>query len=196
VVADALISFAKKYPRIQVEVNFTGQRLDLVAEGIDLAVRAGKLDSSVLAGRRVGSAPIILAASREYLATRGVPSTFAELAKHECVLFRGSKNQQTWSHQRGRRRESVKVSGQFSVNELTTVVYMLKQGVGIGRVPRPAVLDHLDDGSLVQVLRGTEWDGDSVYVVYPLQRHLPQRVSLLRDHLYEHLRATMRGLHT
>jgi DNA-binding transcriptional LysR family regulator len=194
VVADGLISFAARYPRIQVEVIFTAQRLDLVAEGIDLAVRAGKLDSSTLAGRRVGGAPIILVASPGYLSRRGAPASFSALAEHECVLYRGTKNRQTWAYQKGRRRESVKVSGQFNLNELSTVLYMVKQGVGIARMPLTAALDGLEDGTLVQVLRGAEWEGDSLYVVHPVQRHLPQRVSLLRDHLYEHLRSTVRGL--
>lgn len=194
IIVNALISFAERYPRIQVEVIFTGRRLDLVAEGIDLAVRAGKVDSSTLAGRRVGGSPHILVAAPDYLARRGAPSSFAELAQHACVLHRAAKNQQTWTYQKGRRRQSVKVSGQLSLNELSTVLYMVKRGMGIARLPLTAALDGLDDGSLVQVLRGTQWEGDALYVVHPVQRHVPQRVLLLRDHLYQHLRVTCRGL--
>ena len=194
IVADALISFAARYPRIQVEINFTGQRLDLVAEGIDLAVRAGRLDSSTLSGRRVGGAPIILVASPEYLSRRGTPTSLSDLAHHDCVLFRALKNQQTWSYIKGRRRESVKVTGQLNMNDLNTILYMVKRGLGIARLPLSAAVDGLEDGSLVQVLRGVEWEGDSIYVVHPHQKHLPQRITLLRDHLYEHLRATVRGL--
>ena len=108
---DVVARFTKKHPNIRLEIMLTGRVVDLVQEGFDLAVRAAKLDDSSLVARRLGSSALGLFASSAYLRRRGKPKTVAELADHECVLFRGSAGKSIWRLSGPNGVEAVEVNG-------------------------------------------------------------------------------------
>src|SRR5208283_5545877 len=94
-VAGLVARFVRQNPDIQVEMVLTGRVLNLVEEGVDLAVRAGKLDDSSLVARRVGMVEARLLAAPGYLRRRGTPKRVADLASHDCVLFRARRGRAT-----------------------------------------------------------------------------------------------------
>ncbi len=187
VVAALVARFVRKHPDIHVEMLLTGRLVNLVEEGVDLAVRAGKLDDSSLVARRVGTLEARLLAAPGYLRRRGTPRTVAELANHDCVLFRGRRGQSTWELTGPQGAQTVDVTGPVSADDFAFVRQVLLAGGGIGLVPWTTVAQDIDRGRLVRVLPEHAAPGGALHVVYPSSRYVPQRVALLRDFLVEGL---------
>jgi DNA-binding transcriptional LysR family regulator len=185
--AEVLTRFAIAYPKVCVEVELTGRIVDLVAENFDLAVRAGVLRDSSLVARRLGESRHVIVASPEYVAKRGAPKTPADLAKHDCILWRAKQGESKWVLDGPNGQETVVVRGSLSGDDYTFVRAAAMQGAGIAMVPSPSIID-FEAGRLQPLL--TDWRGPSgpVHLVYPSARFLPQRVAVLRDFLVEHFR--------
>lgn len=185
VIAEVLTKFAREYPKVCVEVELTQRLVDLVSEGFDLAIRAGQLRDSSLVARRLGEATQLLVASPDYLKKRGTPKTVADLAKHDCILWRSRSGEAKWTLDGPRGSESVVVRGSLGGDDFTFVRAVAAQGAGIGLVPVAGTVPDFDNGRLVPVL--TEYRGPSspVHLVYPSARFLPQRVAVLRDYLVQ-----------
>jgi DNA-binding transcriptional LysR family regulator len=174
--------FTLRYPAVRVEARLTNDALDLVAEGIDVAIRstAGRLADSTLIVRKLGSAEAHLFAAPSYLARRGTPRTLEDLAGHDEVVFRG------W--RRGKQREAgARVVG----DDLSFVVEAIRGGAGIGVLPTMAAQAGLADGTLVRVLpRYVEGTG-TLYLVSPRMEHVPARVRAFRELAIEEFRRVL-----
>jgi len=186
---EPLVRFVREHPRIHLDLVLTARQVDLVAEGIDLAVRAGRLADSTLIARRIGATPVALFASPEYLARRGRPKKLADLARHDCVLFRGNGMRSRWTLDGPRGEESVEVQGPISADEMQFVVNATDLGAGVAMLPVGLAQASLDAGRIVRVLPELSQRGGSIYVVHPSMKHLPRRVALLRDFLLAELKA-------
>lgn len=186
--ADTLADFSRRYPHIQLDCVFTQRRLDLVAEGIDLALRAGVVDDASLQGKKLGDSPLALYAAPSYLAEHGKPRSLRDLAHHHCVLFRQANGTTRWALDGPRGRKSVEVHGAFVVDDLAYARALAERGMGIALVPVMLGEVGVARGLLVRVLPALQQRGGAVYLVHPATRRLPRRVALLRDHLYEALR--------
>lgn len=188
VISEVLTAFAKAYPKVNVDVELTGRLVDLVAEGFDLAIRAGQLRDSSLVARRLGEAHTVLVASPEYLARRGTPKTVADLAKHECILFRSKQGESKWALEGPRGEETVIVHGTLTGDDFTFVRSVAAHGGGIGLVPVPGTATDFEAGRLVPVLTDYHGPSSPVHLVYPSARFLPQRVAVLRDFVVQNFR--------
>ncbi len=187
-VLGALISFHQRYPRVHVELVLTGRRLDLVEEGIDLALRAGRLESSALIARKLFSTNMELYAAPEYIKQRGRPRAVAELGDHECVLFQASRGRVTWqlSGPHGQVAK-VEVTGPISADELNFVVDAMLAGAGIALAPGLRCDSLVEQGRLERLLPGWCMMGNAVYLLHTASAFLPRRVEVLRDHLVSEL---------
>lgn len=192
--SSAIARFCARYPSIHIDVVFSGSRIDLVEEGIDLALRAGKLDDASLVGKRIGPTPMHLVASPAYLKEHGTPRRLADLAQHRCLLFRAVRGTQRFTLTRKDKAESVEVSGPVSVDELSFVLPLAVAGLGIALMPAMMTDRARRAGSLVPVLAQYQQHGAALHLVHPAARHLPHRVALFRDFLYDELRAQFAGL--
>jgi DNA-binding transcriptional LysR family regulator len=179
--------FVRRYPTIHVEMVLTGRVLNLVEEGVDLAVRAGKLDDSSLLARKVGTLEARLLTAPGYLKRRGAPKAVGDLARHDCVLFRARRGRSTWELTGPKGVERVDVTGSVSADDFAFVRQMLLAGGGIGLVPWTTCAQDIERGRLVRVLPEYAAPGGALHVVYPSARHLPHRVALLRDFLVQGL---------
>jgi DNA-binding transcriptional LysR family regulator len=188
VVAEVLTKFAREFPRVCVDVELTARLVDLVAEGFDLAIRAGQLRDSSLVARRLAEAQMVLVASPEYLKRRGTPRTPADLAKHECILWRSRQGEAKWSLEGPRGTETVVVRGSLAGDDFTFVRAVAAQGGGVGLVPVPGTAPDFEAGRLVPVLTDYHGPSSPVHLVYPSARFLPQRVAVLRDFLIQNFR--------
>ena len=180
--------FVRKHPKIRVEVSLTGRVVDLVAEGFDLAVRAGPLRDSSLVARRVGELQSVAYASPRYLERRGTPQALEDLVNHDCVLFRSTGGTATWElrHTDGT-VGSVNVSGLVSSDDLSFVRKAVLAGSGIGVLPTFLCGRAEGTGKLVRVLGDWSLNGAVLHVAYPSARFVPQRVVVLREHLLKEL---------
>lgn len=175
-----LAAIHQKLPRIHVELSLTGRVVDLVAEGIDLAVRAGRLGDSSLIAKRVGTTGSALFASKAYLKKRGRPQKLAELAGHDCVLFRGRNGRSRWAFEGG---ASIDVEGVVSVDDFSFLSHVLEAGLGIGPLP----LFVGKRMALERVLPDLQMPGGPVHVVMPSASYVPARVTAVRELLVAHL---------
>jgi DNA-binding transcriptional LysR family regulator len=190
--------FLQRHPRVQLDVVLTPRRVDLVAEGFDLALRAGTLTDSSLVVRRVGRSDNGLFASRAYLRKSGRPRRVSELARHQFVLF-GEPHQREHLRLTGPQgEETVKVQGPLVVHDMSFAADAIAAGVGIGVVPEAYFGWAMTGRShsardLVRVLPEHRATGAEVNLVSPPTAYEPARIGLLRDFLAERLRPLMQA---
>jgi DNA-binding transcriptional LysR family regulator len=182
--AEPLARFLAAYPKIELDLILTGRHVDLVAEGIDLAVRAGRLADSSLIAKKVASSELGLFASTAYVERRGKPKKLADLVRHDCIVYRGNTR---WTLEGPRGNESVDVTPKLRCDELGFAIQAVALGVGVAMLPTVGP-PQIEDRKLVRILPELAQGGGALYLVHPPMRHLPRRVALLRDFLFEELK--------
>src|SRR5882672_10118318 len=175
----AMLELIEHHPRVRVEIDFTDRAIDLVAEGFDLAVRAGKLADSSLIARSIGRSQSGYYASPGYLKTRRLTHP-DQLVDHQLVVFSGSARGLRWPFQIGKRLQDVPVQGRVVVNSLAVAQGGAARGHGVARLPAPFARDDAQRGALVPVLRKFWPPPTPVQLVYPSARHLAPRVRVAR----------------
>lgn len=183
--SDVIGDFLRAHPEVDVELVATQRVVDLVAEGFDVALRAGVLRDSSLIARRLGEVEGWLCASPDYLARRDEPRALAELARHDLVLFRPTRGRARWELRVGSRETALEVRGRIACDDFSIVRATLLAGNGIGLVPSSAIARDVAEGRLVHVLGAATAGLGSLNVVYASSRHLPAKVSAFRDFLVE-----------
>ena len=186
-----LARFVEAHPRIQIDLVVTNRNVNLVEEGVDLALRGGRLEDSTLVARRVASSDLGLYASPEYLKRHKPPRRLADLTGHDCIVQRGGAS--VWRLSSSRGSEQVKVSGPVSADEMGALRSLCIAGIGIALLPDPVAHRELAKGELVRVLPEYAQRGAAVYLVSPPLQHVPARVSLLRDFLAKEIVAQVAG---
>ncbi|HKU37893.1 MAG TPA: LysR family transcriptional regulator [Polyangiales bacterium] len=190
---EAVASFTRQYPAITVEVELTSRVVDLVREGFDLAVRAGRLADSTLIARKLETSPFALFAAPAYFKRRARPRSAADLAEHECVLFRGRSGRASWTLLHDDAEEVVEVHGTVSSDETDFALRAAVAGAGITPLAPQLAKDAVLRGELEQVLPGFHLRGSELHVVLPSATFVPARVTLLRDHLVREIAATTKA---
>jgi len=184
---ELVTSFVARYPEVRVEVSAAARFVDLVAEGYDLAIRAGQLDDSSLIARRLSGVEMQLFASHEYLERRGTPESVEALADHDFVLFRPRHGVNTFALEGPDGQERIEVTGPVAADDLLFIRGAVLAGAGIGMLPR--YIFGAERERVVRLLPAhcVVSAGASVHLVYPAARHVPARVRAFRDHLLESL---------
>ena len=153
----ALVSeFLSRYPRIDVRMLLLDRPVDLIEEGIDIAVRIGHLPDSMLIATRVGAVRQIVCASPAYLAAHGKPERREELGVHACITFMARDARDRWTFTDGKKQERVRVHSRLTVNTAEAANDAARAGVGIARVLSYQAAAALADGSLEEILRGAD----------------------------------------
>ena len=179
-----IAEFLATYPAVQLDFVLSDARSDLIAEGIDIALRGGELEDSSLVARKLGDASQVLAASPGYLAQRGTPGTFTELALHDCILSRrlGRNPERTvWRLDGPQGPETVEVGGRFGANTAQSQLRAAIAGLGICLLPKNLLSLARQNGQLTQILAGWEKSSGGFYAVYPSRRQIPRAVSAFVD---------------
>ncbi len=188
--AETVARFIAKYPLVHIDLSLTSRYVDLVAEGFDLAIRAGKLRDSTLVARRIGTDSLGLYASPAYLRRRGRPKSFIDLENHECVLFHGKQGKAEWRLSGPDGEERVTVRGPVSVDEMSFALQAVAAGLGIGLLPGIGVRVASLRKSLpapVRLLPEYESAAADLHVVSPPTRFQPASVTAFRQFLIEEL---------
>lgn len=154
-VAHWLLRFQQQHPDVQVELSLASRHVDLVTEGIDVAIRVGKLRDSSLKARRLASVPRVLVASPEYLAKHGVPNAPSDLEHHQHVFYsRGNWDQLLELYDQKGNVHRVKRQGHVTINAVYPLVDAVKLGCGVHTGPRWAFQQAIDQGDVVELLPG------------------------------------------
>jgi DNA-binding transcriptional LysR family regulator len=187
ILAPIVKEFIDLYPQIRVEINFSDRHVDLVSEGVDLAIRASQLEDSNLVARKLFDNPLILVASPDYLKQHGRPKHPSELTEHCCVVYSLSKSNNTWHFSKNNEKFSVAVHGALISNNGSYNMSSALLGLGITTLPIWMVKEHLQTGLLEQVLADYQSDNLPFNVVYPQNRYIPLKVRAFVDFLKEKL---------
>jgi len=180
--SELIAGYVTAFPEVEVEILATTRHVDLVAEGVDVAIRAGRVRDASLIGRKLQSTDIIAAAAPEYIERHGAPESVADLENHDCIVgfVRGEKTQRTWPLKDG---GSIPVHGRVSTNGLPLAIHLALRGVGIALVPMMVVHREIQDGRLIPVLRELIGTQGTVTVVYPEREYLDPKVRAFVDHV-------------
>jgi DNA-binding transcriptional LysR family regulator len=181
-VADLVTAFAERHPHVEVSVELSMRKVNLVQEGFDVALRAaGKLSDSSLVARKAGELEGELYVSPGYLSRWGAPTTLAELAAHRCVLFRPENGETVWALDGPEGVVQQPVRGRIGGDDFLFVRAAALRGAGVAMLPRLIAAEDVQAGRLLRVLPLYTLRGASLYVVYAASRVLPAKVSAFRD---------------
>ncbi len=192
-ITDLFVDFARAHPGIRVELVVVSRRVNLVEEGIDMALRSGKLDDSSLVARKVAVAELGLYAAPSYLARRPAPRRFSELALHDAIIHKTGSGILPWRLSGPRGVEHVEVAGRVIADDLATVRLLTLGGLGIALMPDAIVWSDVERGALVRVLPAYGLRGAPLHLVSVALRHVPTRVKLLRDFLLSEIPKRLAG---
>lgn len=179
-------AFMARHPQLRVDIELSNRPLDLVHEGLDLAIRLGRLQDSRLVATRLAPRVMYLCAAPSYLERYGRPHSLSELARHNCLV--GSSDQ--WTFQQDGKEQSLRVQGNWRCNSGQAVLDAALRGFGLCQLPDYYVLDHLKSGELVSLLEQHRPPNTAVWALYPQQRHLSPKVRQLVDALRDGLAST------
>ncbi|MDN2662963.1 LysR family transcriptional regulator [Psychromonas sp. 14N.309.X.WAT.B.A12] len=185
-IVPALNAFAQHYPSIQLEVNLSDEVVNIIREGFDIAIRGAALTDSGLQATKLSSLTTHLYASPDYLTKYGQPSTPAQLASHQWVIYQLAGHSVTLK--KGKRSYTVKLTGKISTNNAAARTAFVEGGHGIGRIPLYDAQPKLKQGSLVQVLADYQLNDIDVYAVFPPGGADSKKLRLLIDYLKDHFK--------
>jgi DNA-binding transcriptional LysR family regulator len=188
----AVFDFLAAFPKTQVELHLTDDKLNLVENRIDLAFRTGILPDSTLTARKLGSTHRILCGSPDYLARHGEPQAAADLARHHCVIAGPSTGSAHWVLDGPRGQETVSVSGRFAANEMQAVIAAAIAGYGIAQLPYQVAEALVRNGRLRRVLGDYTTPVGGVYAVYPTSRHVSPLVKAFIELAAKHISMPLR----
>jgi DNA-binding transcriptional LysR family regulator len=171
--------FMTRHPQLKVEIELSNRTLDMVQEGLDLAIRLGRLQDSRLVATRLAPRQMYLCAAPDYLQRYGRPHSLSELNGHNCLI--GSSD--IWTFQVNDRESAQRVQGNWRCNSGQSVLEAALRGLGLCQLPDYYVLEHLRSGALVSLLANQQPPNTAVWALYPQQRHLSPKVRQLVDFL-------------
>lgn len=180
----------RKFPKINIELILQDRPMDLISEGIDLAIRAGDLKDSTLIAKKIGDVHFAPFASPSYLKTNGNPTHPKDLRSHTCLQFT-PMGRQDWPFSNGKSRISVQLSGRILIDELSIIKSLALAGNGIALLPTYICKTESKREKLVQVL--PEWKSISrpIHFVYPPQRFPSPKLKSFLEIATESIRAQL-----
>ena len=181
-----LPAFLERFPEIDLHIDVSERRADIIGEGIDLLVRMGNLPSSDLISREIFRTRALTVASPDYLKRKGTPHHPKDLASHQLIDFSANGLTQNWSYQGVNEQTiAVPISPRVRCNDAQTEKALTVAGCGIARLPELVCEDELNSGVLVQVLSGFGTRQVGVHVIYASRDNLPAKTRTMIDFLVE-----------
>ena len=183
--------FMVQYRDIEVTAFLSNQKIDLIDGGYDLAIRIGKLSDSTMMAKKLSRRTNFVCAAPTYLKKYGAPHTLSDLHKHNCLL--GTRDYWHFiekdkdTNNDVDKETNLRVSGSVQYNSGHSLVDAALKGLGIVQLPDYYVQKHLVSGELVSVLDNYREPEESIWAIYPHNRHLSPKIRLLVDYLAQRL---------
>ena len=180
-VSPVMSAYLKRYPEVSAELRLADRMVNLVEDGIDLAVRIGHLADSSLVARHVGEMRRIVVASSGYLQQRGEPNTPEAIASHETIQFGAMTASPDWRFVEDNSEIRVACTPRFTTNSADAAIQYAEQGGGLTRVLAYQAADAIKGGRLRVVLAQFEQPPLPIHIVYPTSRLLSAKVRAFID---------------
>jgi DNA-binding transcriptional LysR family regulator len=173
------------FPEVEVQVQVNDRVVDLVDEGIDLAIRISQLKDSSLIARRLAPNRRYIAATPEYLERNGTPKSVDDLKDHRLITWPPGNPLNDWHFLIGGVDRIIKVKGAIAVNEGDAILTTLLAGGGLGMTQEFLAGPFVKEKKLVPLLEEIVREDNPIYAVYPSSRHLSPKVRAFVDFLVE-----------
>ena len=179
----ALLDFNALHPKVYFDIDFSDRQIDLISEGIDIAIRIGQLSDSSLVARKIAPVEMVVAASPDYLDLHGRPATPEDLKGHQELRYT-NRPRKNWPYigPSGETGE-IEMRSTLQANNGTFLTEAAMAGLGITISPAFILCEAVRSGKLEVILRDYVWSDIAAYAVYPPTRHLSLRVRTLVDYL-------------
>jgi DNA-binding transcriptional LysR family regulator len=171
--------FLDRYPRVHADLHFSDDRVNVIAEGFDLAIRMGELADSDLISRRLTELPIVIVAAPSYVASHGHPETVSDLRRHMAILTH--KALDYWDVD----GEAVRVPWRICTGNVTVTRDAVRAGLGMTRLPEFFVSEDLATGRLVRLLPRSKLPKRPVTALYPRSIVLSPALRIFLDALFK-----------
>ena len=187
-----LPEFLALYPKIDIQLLLEDRYIDLIDDGVDLAIRITEQPPGGLMGRKLIDIDHLICATPEYLQKNGIPQHPHDLKQHQCIYLGEQANDSKWKFQQEQKSITVPVRGRYAANHTGVRLSAALQHLGIASLPYFVARHALEQGSLVQVLPDwhfkTNYSGGA-WLLYPPTRHVPPKLSVFIQYLAEKLAA-------
>lgn len=188
-VAPLLLDFARLYPEVSLDMDYTDRRVKLIEEGVDLAIRITRRLEATDVARKIGSGRMRVVASPDYLARHGRPQHPAELVHHQGLGYTAAGSHLPWQFMVSGRLETFPIRSSVQANNGDVLTQAAAQGLGIACQPDFIVDSYLAAGRLEEILQEYLLPELGIYALLPSHRQIPQRVRILLDYFSEKLAA-------
>lgn len=178
-----LPEFFRQYPHVSLELSASERPVDLVGEGVDLAVRHGQLADSSLTAKKLADTDLVLTAAPSYLARRGTPAQLSDLDTHACIVFARDRVRRPWSFNVGKEVASYHPHGSLFSGDAEHIRAAVLAGLGIAQVPFWLLAEEIRTGQVEVLLPRFQPARLPINLVYPAGRRVPMRVKVLIEFL-------------
>ncbi len=183
--APAIADFQVRYPEVRFDVSLSERYVDLVEEGLDLAIRIGELGNANVVAKKIGETRLIACAAPDYLKTRGTPKHPHDLINHNCFSYEYLATKDHWCFtDLDGAMIDVNVRGSLRSNSGEMAIALAEKGVGIALEPCFMFANALAEKRVVQVLKKFPARATGIHAVYPARRHLSNKVRTFVDFLH------------
>lgn len=184
--AKPIAEFSRLHPGVEFDLNLDDRRVDLLREGVDLAIRIGQLQDSTLVARKLFNANTVLVASPDYLRQHGTPKSIEDLRDHRCLAYGNLAEPTRWActDSRGKRRE-FRIDAAMTASSGDFICNLAVEGQGLAVQPTFIAGEFIRRRRLVPVLTDYRWPASPAHAVYPLSRHLSYRVRAFIDFMVD-----------
>jgi len=182
-----IAGFMAEHPDVRVQIDLDDSFIDINESDYDVVVRIGKLEDSSVISQRVSTVELICCASPDYLARRGEPKIFKELANHNCLIYDQNTAFTDWQATKDGGIQQVHVEGSVRSNNGQLLCQLAQLGHGIVIQPQFIAEAALESGELVTILNDYAFEQVGVYALYPSRSYLPTKIKRFIRYLKQEL---------
>lgn len=184
VLVPLVLRYRREHPQLQLDLSFDDHYVNLVEQGIDVALRMGRLADSSLGARYLGLNPWLLVGAPRYVQARGAPRKPEDLARHDCIVYSSVQGDARWHFRRpGGHEATVPVHGPLRANNLSAVLDACRDGMGLAILPGYVARESLADGRVVPLMSDHALPSQEMHAVFPSPRLVPRKVTAFVDWL-------------
>jgi DNA-binding transcriptional LysR family regulator len=184
------LRYMREHPHLTVDLSFDDRYVNLVEQGVDVAMRMGRLADSSLGARYLGTNPWVMVAAETYLSEKGVPKRARDLARHTCLIYSSVQGDDRWMLTGPDGTEqAVPVRGPLRSNNLSAILAAARAGMGLAILPRYVARESLADGAVKEVMADHRLPAQDLHAVFPSPKLVPHKVS----HFIEWARQRLQG---
>ena len=184
VLTPSILQFMMHHPELEVNLNMDDRYINLIEQGVDLAIRMRRLPDSSLGSRFLGSNPWVMVASPGYLKDHAAPNKPADIRKHQALIYTTAQGDHRWNlTNQNNQSEIIEVKGPFTSNNLSSILAAARAGMGLAVVPWYVAHQSVKDQMLTPVMEDWTLPSQEIHAVFSSPKHLSTKVSLCIDWL-------------